>query len=205
MSDRSGGFATLESGAEVEYAKYLQSDAWRRTRKAVLQRDGHRCRACSSARDLHVHHRTYERVGHEDLDDLITLCEKHHGLVHRVSQQRNDLPLAHVTDRIVAKYVRIQERKAAVRKKSTRPRPSKAERKRRREARAIDMRDELVGRLNVALEDRNEQRRARAMANLVKKAEKKARVQHHSDKTPAEWKAIRLERKAQKQKARKAL
>jgi len=31
---------------------------------------------------LHVHHRTYERVFHETLDDLCVLCEDCHELFH---------------------------------------------------------------------------------------------------------------------------
>lgn len=64
-----------------EYAAYLNSTAWQRKRKKILRRDKHKCRTCGVNRYLVVHHRTYERVGHERLSDLITLCDGCHDAV----------------------------------------------------------------------------------------------------------------------------
>lgn len=41
------------------YAKYLRSAAWKRTRKAALQRAAYRCQICNDHQGLVVHHRTY--------------------------------------------------------------------------------------------------------------------------------------------------
>lgn len=62
------------------YHEYLQSDAWKSLRLLCLQRDGHRCRICNSKEDLEIHHRTYDRFGHEDVEDLTTLCHRCHEL-----------------------------------------------------------------------------------------------------------------------------
>lgn len=52
-------------------------------RRRVKQRDGLRCRWCSSARDLEVHHITYRSGGGPDEDwNLITLCTEHHQKAH---------------------------------------------------------------------------------------------------------------------------
>jgi replicative DNA helicase len=48
----------------------------------ALSRAGHRCQVCNSPDKLDVHHRTYERVGQEQLDDLTVLCDRCHGLFH---------------------------------------------------------------------------------------------------------------------------
>lgn len=78
-----------------EYDQYLSSDAWKHKRGTVLKRDRHRCAGCGSTAELHVHHCTYERFGHEPLRDLITLCESCHKAVHRLHRERGgDLAMA---------------------------------------------------------------------------------------------------------------
>ena len=66
----------------VVYAEYLQSDAWRERRDAALERAGHRCQLCNSDAPLHVHHRTYDRLGAELPQDLTVLCEHCHQKFH---------------------------------------------------------------------------------------------------------------------------
>lgn len=56
-----------------------------RVRRAVLERDGHRCRSagCGDARFLAVHHRTpREAGGTNDPENLLTLCASCHRAVH---------------------------------------------------------------------------------------------------------------------------
>lgn len=69
------------------YEKYLQSPEWAAKRDQALERDARRCRACNSPEKLEVHHRTYARLGHEDLNDLTTLCESCHEHFHRKMKQ----------------------------------------------------------------------------------------------------------------------
>jgi hypothetical protein len=69
------------------YGEYLQSEDWLALRQQVLRRDNHRCVHTGKAKrpddPLQVHHKTYERVGREDLGDLETVClswhRRHHG------------------------------------------------------------------------------------------------------------------------------
>lgn len=70
----------------VNYNEYIKSDEWKYKRKEVLERDGFKCRLCGamgSGYSLHVHHNSYDNLGNEPLEDLITLCkechERHHG------------------------------------------------------------------------------------------------------------------------------
>jgi len=65
------------------HADYIQSPAWQEKRKMVLERDGYCCTRCGSAINLDVHHLTYEHFGNEPLEDLVTLCRKCHGTVHK--------------------------------------------------------------------------------------------------------------------------
>lgn len=71
----------------MPYEQYLKTPEWAEKREKVLSRDGHRCRACNSEENLQVHHRTYMRRGHEDLNDLTTLCGPCHEHFHQKISQ----------------------------------------------------------------------------------------------------------------------
>jgi hypothetical protein len=71
-----------------DYYDYIASDEWARKRKRVLERDNHECQTCLNGTDLEVHHKTYERLGHEHLSDLITLCRSCHEAITSVIRQR---------------------------------------------------------------------------------------------------------------------
>jgi Holliday junction DNA helicase RuvB len=52
-------------------------------RKQVLERDGARCACCGSKRNLSAHHMRWRRYGGRTvLENLVTLCEDCHSLVH---------------------------------------------------------------------------------------------------------------------------
>lgn len=70
----------------MNYEAYLRTTAWRNLSTAVKERDGYRCKLCGSRDELEVHHKTYERIGREDLDDLVTLCHRCHGIVTMASR-----------------------------------------------------------------------------------------------------------------------
>lgn len=70
--------------AKGGYRGYLESEHWKRMRSAVLNRDRHRCRDCGSKGPLHVHHKTYKRIGRERMTDLVTLCEDCHAERHGI-------------------------------------------------------------------------------------------------------------------------
>ena len=72
------------------YREYLKSGIWKEKKKELF--DYYRslgktpkCSHCGVKRNLQVHHKTYERVGCEDLKDLEVLCgfchQKTHGLI----------------------------------------------------------------------------------------------------------------------------
>ena len=64
-----------------EYQKYLRSEHWQKIRSERLKIDDFKCQKCGRPFDLQVHHLTYDRIGKEDINDLITLCKNCHARV----------------------------------------------------------------------------------------------------------------------------
>lgn len=67
---------------KINYQEYLRSPQWKAIREWALERAERRCQLCNSGKKLNVHHRSYDRLGHEWPADLTVLChschEKHH-------------------------------------------------------------------------------------------------------------------------------
>lgn len=73
----------------MTYQEYLKSPEWDEIRKEQLRRAGYRCQVCDARNvPLHVHHRTYDRRGHERYGDLLVLCENCHRLYHEQGKLR---------------------------------------------------------------------------------------------------------------------
>lgn len=75
-----------------EYARYLEGSHWAILREDALVRFGYRCALCYSQEALEVHHRTYERLGDEELTDLVVLCADCHGRHHGVLGANTEMP-----------------------------------------------------------------------------------------------------------------
>ncbi len=75
---------------KIVYSAYIQSRAWKIMRQRRLSLDGGKCQVCGSNFELDVHHKTYKRLGHENMDDLVTLCRPHHRKIHEDSQPDTD-------------------------------------------------------------------------------------------------------------------
>ena len=76
----------------IDYDTYLNSEEWKRKREWVLIFWNHECALCSSAINLHIHHRTYERLGNEKITDLIVLCKACHDHFHVLKLAVGDAP-----------------------------------------------------------------------------------------------------------------
>ena len=62
---------------------------WRKTAKAIRERDGNKCRCCGAEKRLPVHHiKSKIRGGTDDPKNLITLCNKCHRSLELKSQWR---------------------------------------------------------------------------------------------------------------------
>ena len=77
---------------------YLRSLQWKRTRISYLQRVGWWCEECYYRPARVVHHLSYDRLYHEQPEDLMALCVECHDLIHKLPKPANDnepqLPLA---------------------------------------------------------------------------------------------------------------
>jgi hypothetical protein len=62
---------------------YYETDHWKSKRQERYEFDNHRCVLCvgSCREKLQCHHITYNLFG-ESLDELMTVCECHHKLIH---------------------------------------------------------------------------------------------------------------------------
>lgn len=67
---------------QLTYSEYIQSDGWKVRRLRALALAENRCQVCNSPNRPEVHHRTYERLGHERDMDLTVLCHDCHKLFH---------------------------------------------------------------------------------------------------------------------------
>jgi hypothetical protein len=81
-----------------EYKEYLESIEWKIKADYIKQERGFRCQMCNISgyvMPLHVHHNTYERLGHEKGSDLIVLCVDCHKIFHEHKKpQANKLELS---------------------------------------------------------------------------------------------------------------
>ncbi len=64
------------------YREYLVSKKWASLKKAVHFFYEEECYICRSREKLHIHHKTYDRIYHEDLDDLVLVCWLCHSSIH---------------------------------------------------------------------------------------------------------------------------
>ena len=70
------------------YKRYMRSPEWFAKRKLVLERDNYCCQTCLETERLEVHHKTYDRLAHEPLEDLITLCHWCHEAITSITRKR---------------------------------------------------------------------------------------------------------------------
>ena len=66
------------------YLVYLHSPLWRLRRRIWIIRALGGCERCGARRRLTIHHRTYERLGHERRADIAVLCWSCHRRGHAV-------------------------------------------------------------------------------------------------------------------------
>ncbi len=72
----------------LPYEVYLTSDHWIDMKNSALDAANHKCTLCCASREhytLCVHHRSFDNLGRETLEDLVVLCAdchaRHHGKV----------------------------------------------------------------------------------------------------------------------------
>lgn len=72
------------------YKKYIVSPQWKKKRKQALERANHKCEKCNGTKELEVHHLTYDRLGREELSDLLVVCKHCHPAEDKLRAQRTE-------------------------------------------------------------------------------------------------------------------
>lgn len=85
----------------VNYHEYLASREWRLKRKEVIERAENICERCANAPVENVHHRSYEHLGNEHLQELAGLCRPCHEFMSGV---RNDDPAEEIIMRLIEEH-----------------------------------------------------------------------------------------------------
>lgn len=74
----------------LDYATYIGSEEWALRKTRYYATHGRECARCGPpsdrvedlAKSIHLHHLSYERMGHESDIDLMPLCEECHSTAH---------------------------------------------------------------------------------------------------------------------------
>lgn len=83
------------------YLSYLRSPTWFERRKQHFARHGADCKVCGTLENMHLHHKTYERLGMEPDAHLVALCESCHKKVHAYARKHRELSLWQATDHFI--------------------------------------------------------------------------------------------------------
>jgi hypothetical protein len=93
---------TISRAHPTKYDKYLESSHWKNFRKKYYEAFGKKCESCGGTDLIHLHHKTYERLGRERFTDMVALCSTHHADVHEYSRSNKHLTLREATDNWLA-------------------------------------------------------------------------------------------------------
>lgn len=114
------GPVTITKGEVVRvhpsYEDYISSSGWANRRKDYYATHEYKCQACGSEQKIHLHHKTYVRIGRELDEDLVPLCESCHSEVHKI-YAKGTRKLSEVTDQFVKKGWLKQKKAKAPKKK----------------------------------------------------------------------------------------
>lgn len=90
--------------ASFDYHTYLASREWSLLREKVRERSGNRCEHCFREPQQAVHHLTYERIGQEDLRDLMAVCNPCHEFLSGKSHENPLGMVAVVTPELMTPF-----------------------------------------------------------------------------------------------------
>lgn len=72
---------------KITYRQYLKSNHWKDVRKRFYKKHRGKIKCFNCGRSkviLHLHHKTYARLGKEKLTDLVLLCKSCHRQEHNL-------------------------------------------------------------------------------------------------------------------------
>lgn len=71
-----------------EYLAYLSSPKWKAKRKEVIARCKNLCEKCGKRQVRNIHHKHYDNLGDEPLDDLLGVCRPCHREIHGLDKEK---------------------------------------------------------------------------------------------------------------------
>jgi 5-methylcytosine-specific restriction endonuclease McrA len=71
---------TQNSSWRERYEQRIRSSQWKNMKRDLIRMRGDRCERCHLNVTLELHHKTYDRLGHEHLSDLELLCPRCHSI-----------------------------------------------------------------------------------------------------------------------------
>ena len=71
----------------LTYIDYLKTSDWKMRSQSIKEKWGFTCAICNRGGRLDLHHRTYERLGHEHFTDVIPLCIECHKKFHEIEEE----------------------------------------------------------------------------------------------------------------------
>lgn len=96
----------------TSYRDYLASDHWRALRRAYCEAGLPQCCLACGSPWFQLHHRTYTRLGREQLGDLLPLCGDCHTKVHEYERtHRTTIQATHKILRKVFGWTKSQTKK----------------------------------------------------------------------------------------------
>ena len=66
----------------IDYKWYIQSFIWKAKAHRAKELAGFKCQLCNANQELHAHHRTYDQLGFEKIEDITVLCADCHAKFH---------------------------------------------------------------------------------------------------------------------------
>lgn len=83
------GRKVVSLSRKEQYHQYLHSKTWQQSKARFLKvlksrNQIPKCKICSSTENLHLHHKSYKRLGKERKGDLCFLCADCHAVVHEL-------------------------------------------------------------------------------------------------------------------------
>ena len=69
---------------KITYKQYLESSHWQKKKEEFKNSKYYKgyCWVCGDKKNLHLHHKTYEKIGREMLCDFLELCPDCHNQLH---------------------------------------------------------------------------------------------------------------------------
>lgn len=73
---------TLNVNKPITYYEYLQSEQWKKKKSFAIKYYHNQCTVCGTKQSLNVHHKRYNHIFNEPIEDLSVLCVRDHHLHH---------------------------------------------------------------------------------------------------------------------------